>query len=113
MDVTSYQEIIKDTLKQYLDQYQPRSAYGDVDTLLTTDDQHGIYLVLRTGWQGKERVQHILIYVRVKNGRIYVEEDWTDFDVVGHLLAAGVPQESIVLAFHHPAIRSYTEFAPA
>jgi hypothetical protein len=113
MDINAYKGIIKETLKQYLERYQTKLSPDEVDILLTTDDEHSIYLILRTGWQDKERVQHILIYIRIVKGRIYVEEDWTDFDVVGHLLAADIPQEDIVLAFHHLAMRRYTGFAPA
>jgi hypothetical protein len=110
--LTEYKEIVKATLRQYQERYLSRSIQGDVETLLTFDDEHGIYLVLRTGWQAKERIQHILIYIRLVDGRVCVEEDWTDFDVVGRLLDAGVPQDDIVLAFHHPSLRPYADFAP-
>lgn len=33
--------------------------------------------------------------------------------IVDRLLEAGVPKEDIVLAFHHPLLRSRTEFAVA
>jgi hypothetical protein len=42
-----------------------------------------------------------------------VDEDCTGFDGVGHLLEANIPQEDIVLAFHHPQLRPLTEFAVA
>lgn len=112
-NIESYRSIIKDVLVQYLDRYLSRAMQSEIETLFVADDKREVYLILRTGWQSKERIQHILIFVRIVNGRILVEEDWTDFDVVGHLLAAGIPQEEIVLAFHHPSLRPYTEFALA
>jgi hypothetical protein len=108
-----YQKAIKLVLEDFWARQTMMLAEKDVETLLTADDQHKIYMVLRNGWQGKERVQNILIFVRLVNGRIWVEEDWTDFDVVGCLLEAGIPQEDIVLAFHHPQLRPLTEFAIA
>jgi hypothetical protein len=111
--VTRYKEIIKETLQEFLERYQPQPERSNIDTLLTADDERGVYLILRTGWQAKERVQRILIYIRLINNRVYVEEDWTDFDVVGRLLDAGIPQEDVVLAFHHPSLRPFTEFALA
>jgi hypothetical protein len=42
-----------------------------------------------------------------------VEEDWTDFDVVRHLLEANISQEDVVPAFHHTQLRPLTEFAVA
>lgn len=106
-----YQKLIKNVLDEYLEHHAKAVPDSDVKTLLSADDRHGIYMVLRNGWQGKERVQNILIFVRLVNGKIWVEEDWTDYDVVGRLLEADVPHEDIVLAFHHPELRPLTEFS--
>lgn len=108
-----YQKAVKRVLENYLERQVTSLSDASVETLLSADDQRGIYMVLRNGWQGKERVQNILLFVRLVNGRIWVEEDWTDFDVVGQLLEANIPQEDIVLAFHHPQLRPLTEFAVA
>ncbi len=56
---------------------------------------------------------YITMYLRIKNGKIWVEEDWTDLGVVDDLLAAEIPQSDIVLEFHHPSKRPFTEFATA
>ncbi len=42
-----------------------------------------------------------------------IEEDWTEGGIATDLLEAGVPKEDIVLAFHPPKMRPYTEFAVA
>lgn len=107
-----YQKIIKNVLQEYLHRFSS-SKDQTVDTLFSTDDQHGVYIILKNGWQGKDRIQNILIFIRLVNEKVWVEEDWTDFDVVGRLMEAGVPQENIVLAFHHPTMRPLTEFATA
>ncbi|MBV7334508.1 XisI protein [Chloroflexi bacterium TSY] len=46
-------------------------------------------------------------------GKIWIEIDWTEEGIATELVAAGVPKEDIVLAFHHPSMRQYTEFAVA
>ena len=51
------------------------------------------------------------MYLRIKEGKIWVEEDWTDLCVVDDLLAAGISKGDIVLGFHHPSKRPLTEFA--
>ena len=107
------QKIIKQVLQEYLQQFQSLSKDSLVETLLSTDDQHGVYMVLKNGWRGKDRIQNILIFIRLVKDKVLVEEDWTDFDIVGQLLEAGIPQENIVLAFHHHDLRHLTEFAPA
>lgn len=110
--VKQFQKSIKTVLQDYLLQFSPSKTKA-VETLLSTDDQHGVYMVLKNGWRGKERIQKILIFVRLVGEKVWVEEDWTDFDVVGRLMEAGIPQENIVLAFHPPNMRSLTEFASA
>lgn len=106
-----YQPIIEDVFQDFFDIYREPLADSGIETLPVTDDEHGRYLILRSGWQGKERVQHVLVFIRLVGSKVWVEEDWTDFDFVGRLLEAGVPAEDIVLAFHHPSLRPLTEFA--
>lgn len=53
-----------------------------------------------------------MVYLRIQNGKIWVEEDWTQ-GIVNDLLEAGVPHEDIVLGFQHPSKRLLTEFAIA
>jgi hypothetical protein len=109
-ELSKYQTIIKELLKDYMEQHQTSSHDSEVETLLVTDDEHGQYLVIKNGWQGKDRVQLIPIFLRLVDGKIWVEEDWTDYEVVDRLLEAGIPQEQIVLAFHHPSMRQFSEF---
>ena len=65
------------------------------------------------GWSVQGRVRGATLYVRLRNGKFWVEEDWTEDGIATELVEAGVPKEDIVLAFHHPDRRSYTEFAVA
>jgi XisI protein len=81
------------------------------DERIAFDDEHNQYLWFRFGWEEKQRIQHIIMYLCIKNGKIWVEEDATDLCVVDDLLAAGIPQTDIVLGFHHPRKRDLTEFA--
>ena len=53
------------------------------------------------------------VYMRIKQGKLWVEEDWTKQGIVDELLAMGVPAEDIVLGFQHPSKRPLTEFAAA
>ncbi|MFO5437454.1 MAG: element excision factor XisI family protein, partial [Dolichospermum sp.] len=53
------------------------------------------------------------VHIRIKNDKIYIEEDWTQEGIATELLREGVPKEDIVLAFHDPETRKFTEFAVA
>ncbi len=43
--------------------------------------------------------------------KYYVQS--TGFGMIGELVAAGVPQNKIVLGFHPPDVRPHTEYAVA
>lgn len=113
-------EYYRSTVKKILTRYYEMTVNGAValddseaDDRLAFDEERDQYLWFRSGWEGKQRIRHITMYIRIKDGKIWVEEDWTDLCVVDDLLAAGIPKSDIVLGFHHPSKRALTEFATA
>jgi len=103
-----FRQAVKETLENYAKTFNNGEG---VEMLLVFDEARDEYLVLRHGWAGKKRINHIPIFVRIQNEKIFVEEDWTDRDIVGQLMAYGIGRERIVLAFHHPSLRPFTDFA--
>ena len=63
------------------------------------------------GWFNQERNRDITLYLRFKNGKIWIEEDWLEHGITTDLVSAGIPKEDIVLAFQPPAMRPHTDFA--
>jgi hypothetical protein len=107
-----YQNLIK----QILTEYQKISAQvpdADVDEELMFDDERSQYLWFNIGWKQGKRVKGISVYIRIKNNKIYIEEDWTEEGIATELMQLGVPASDIVLAFQPPELRKYTEFATA
>ncbi|MBH8562935.1 XisI protein [Nostoc sp. CENA67] len=110
--IIHYQNIIK----QILTEYQEISAQvpdDDVDEELMFDDERHQYLWFNIGWKQGKRVKGISVYIRIKNNKIYIEEDWTEEGIATELMRLGVPGSDIVLAFQPPEVRKYTEFATA
>ncbi len=66
---------------------------------------------MKMGWHQDNRIKRNVIHVRLKNQKIWIEEDWTEDGIATDLLQAGVQREDIVLAFHPPRLRQFTEFA--
>jgi hypothetical protein len=67
-----------------------------------------------TGALGREngkRAFYMHLYVRLRNGKIHIEKDATEDGIAAELVREGVPREDIVLAFHPPALRQFTDFA--
>ena len=112
--LNNYKKLIKQLLSQYAKLDSPSTIPGvQVDHLLVADDEQGHYIWLNLGWWKGERLNSPTIHARLKNGKIWIEEDWTDIGFADQLMAAGVPKEDIVLAFQHPQERPLTEFAVA
>ncbi|MCD8490334.1 MAG: XisI protein [Desertifilum sp.] len=113
--LTHYRNTIQTLLKHYynLSQHQPASntAKQGITEHLILDAERDQYLWLRSGWDDQKRVQHIILYFRIEDSKVWVETDNTDLCVVDDLIAANIPQQDIVLGFHHPSKRPLTEFA--
>ena len=108
--LTQYQK----TIKQILTEYQRISSQVtvvDIDEVLMFDDERSQYLWFNIGWKQGKRVKGISVYIRIKNEKIYIEEDLTEEGIATELMRLGVPVSDIVLAFHPPEVRKYTEFA--
>ncbi len=111
-------EYYRNTIKKILTEYYQMAVQGTIaldqlepDDRLAFDEERDQYLWFRSGWNGKERVRYMTMYLRIKDGKIWVEEDLTNLCVVDDLLAAGISKGDIVLGFHHPSKRPLTEFA--
>lgn len=110
--ITHYRTLLKEILAAQAQEREQQPVAG-VDTELIIDEVHDNYLLAPVGWSPQGRVRGATLYVRIRNGKFYIEEDWTEEGITSHLLAAGVPKTDIVLAFHSPDMRPYTEFAVA
>ena len=105
-----YPAIVKRIIEEYA---AILPSYGDVAAETIFDDERGHYILFYTGWDGKRRVHGNAIHVTLRGDKIWVQHDGTKDGIVDDLLAAGIPPSQIVLGFHHPNERQYTEFALA
>ena len=88
-------------------------SHGDIRSEVLIDREHGRYVLLDIGWNGVERVHGVLVHVDVLDGRFWIQCDGTEEGLATQLVDVGVPRDRIVLAFKHPSIRKYTDFAMA
>jgi hypothetical protein len=108
--LTHYRNLIKQHLSELADLCNRDPSPG-ADTLCAFDDERGHYLVLSTGWTNDRRIRGVTLFVRLREGKIWVEEDWTEEGIATQFVRAGVPREDIVLGFYAPEDRKHTEFA--
>ena len=105
-----YRQIIEDALSYFVGIKYANAP--EIDNHPLFDRTHDHYAIVSTGWMPNERSGHgCLLHLQIKNGKIWIHRDGTEDGIADDLLAAGVPYGDIVLAFHRPEIRPYTEFA--
>jgi hypothetical protein len=103
-----YRQYIQDILTEY-SQYKP--AYGEVELELIVDTVHDHYHLLSVGWNKHQRIHGSILHLDIRNNKIWVQYDGTEEGIANRLVALGVPREDIVLGFHAPYQRQYTDFS--
>lgn len=103
-----YREAIKKVVSEY---GQYKLDYGDIITELIFDPVGDHYLLFRVGWNDKKRIYGCIIHIDIIDAKIWIQYNGTEVDVAEELLVLGVPKHDIVLGFHSPYMRQFTEFA--
>ncbi|MDF5707075.1 MAG: XisI protein [Nostoc sp. S4] len=108
MAVKQYRQIIQNLiLERSHRQFYPE----EIETQAILDTERDHYLLLHTGWRNNHRTHGCSIHLDIKDGKIWIQHDGTEVGIATLLLEQGVPREDIVLAFHSPYMRQFTEFA--
>jgi hypothetical protein len=106
-----YRNIIEKILTEHA--AQPYS-YGEIKSQTVFDRKNDQYLLVDIGWNNKRfRIHGVLVHVEIVNGKFYIQYDGIEGGIVEELERAGVPKSDIVLAWHEPELRKYTEYAVA
>jgi hypothetical protein len=104
-----YPATIREKLTALAEFINRHSRQPGVEAHCVLDEEHDQYLLIQTGWAQQRRVRGTTIYLRIRDGRVWVEEDWTEEGICDALVAAGIPEEDIVLAFQSPDPRVLAE----
>ncbi|WP_377479931.1 MAG: XisI protein [Microcoleus anatoxicus] len=108
MEKLNYRELVKQLLTQYLS-YQGSEDTIEMETIF--DEKSDRYLLLHVGWRDEERIHGCPIHIDIKDGKIWIQRDFTEAGLATELVELGVPKTDIVLAFRSPFVRQFTEFA--
>ena len=58
-------------------------------------------------------VSGCVVHVEIINDKIWIQRDGIEQGITDDLVAAGIPKDKIVLAFHAPNLRQHTGYAIA
>ena len=89
-----------------------RSPNDPVESETIFDTKSDRYQLVNVGWKDSStRIYGCVLHVDIKDGKIWVQHDGTEDAIADQLVERGVPKQDIVLAYHAPHVRQYTEFA--
>jgi XisI protein len=87
--------------------------YGDVKTYLIVSQDRNHFLLMHEGWNDQKRVHGMIVHAEIRDSKIWIHYDGIEDGITDELVAAGVPKDHIVLAFHPPHVRPHTGYAVA
>jgi XisI protein len=95
--ILTYRNIIKQLILRYA---QLKPSHGSIRLDPVFDEANDRYALMQVGWDKQRRVRGNLIYLTIQNDRVFIEYDGTETGITDELVAAGIPRDNIVLAFH-------------
>jgi XisI protein len=109
--VAKYREYVQQIVSDRANSDTTRKQ--DVEVQLVMDTVRDHYQWMNVGWEEFKRVYHCFIHLDIKDGKIWIQQNWTEDDLAADLVEMGVPREDIVLGLHPPYKRPYTDYGVA
>jgi hypothetical protein len=108
LSIDQWRETLEKILQYYADiPYR----YGEVSTYVLVSRDLNHYMLMQEGWEKTRRIHGTIVHAEIRSGKIWMHYDGIEDSVTEELVAAGIPKDRIVLAFHPPHIREHTGYA--
>lgn len=69
------------------------------------------YQVVPVGWSQKRRIYGCVLHIDIQDDKIWILHDGTENGIANELVARNIPNHDIIIGFHSPFKRQFTEFA--
>lgn len=112
-NVTELRQIIEIVLTEKAEFYRRiNNQKADENMVeLVFDRERDSYVLFNIAWEKYERIHYTVAHLDIINGKIWIQKDSTEEGIATDLENLAVPKDKIVLAFHSPVLRKYTEYA--
>ena len=105
-------EKYKDYVLNIINKYGSyKDSFGDVETQIVCDEKNSHYQILNLGWHGNKRIYGCSLHIDIKNHKIWIQHNGTENSIAKELMELGVAKKDIVLGFHTPYMRQFTEYS--
>ncbi|NES21236.1 MAG: XisI protein [Symploca sp. SIO3E6] len=110
MERIDYRDLIEKIIQQHA---TANNIYDTAIDRIVFDRNRDSYLLLYVGWHDEERIYGVSIHIEIIDGKIWIQQDFTEEGIANQLVELGVPKTDIVLGFRAPVVRKFTEFSVA
>ena len=104
----NYRTILQKLLQGYAQLSHTDEA---VESQVIADTVRDHYQLVQVGWQDDWRIYGCILHLDIKDGKIWLQHNGTEDDIPAELVRMGVPKTDIVVGFHSPFKRQFTEYA--
>ncbi|WP_138506832.1 XisI protein [Nostoc sp. PA-18-2419] len=105
--LAQYREIIEKLLRQYA---EISSLESDVETQIVLDTEGDHYQLMNVGWKNQRRIYGCFLHIDIKNSKVWLQHNGTEYEVAEELVNLGIPKQDIVIGFHSPFKRQFTDY---
>lgn len=106
--VKKYESAILSILNEYA---QFKYSNIDAKNYVIADKENLRYQLVTIGWDKSKFVHGCVLHFDIIDGKIWVWQNTTEWEVGEMLVSMGVPKSDIVPGFFSPKMREYTEYA--
>jgi hypothetical protein len=109
--ITRYQDAIISLLEEYA-AIKPANM-PTVEQQVVVDRERNHFAFVRLGWEEERFVYHCVMHFDIKEGKVWLQQNWTDQNLADELIAKGIDRQDIVLGFVPPYARAQSGYAEA
>ena len=106
--LAKYREYIQQILTKYAKRFSSDDGV-ETQTIFDTDRDH--YQVIYVGWHNRRRIYGPVLHLDIKDDKIWIQWNGTEDNIADELIEMGVSKQDIVIGFHPPYMRKFTDFA--
>lgn len=96
--VTTYRRILRRLVNEYA-AYRP--SHGQIEPIPVCDPKNDNYLLIHAGWDNIRRIHATVLHLRLRDGKVLIEEDGLEQGIAQDLLDAGISSKDIVYSLEN------------
>lgn len=84
-----------------------------IDSQYIFDPENNHYVLIDVGWRDREYIYASFVHIDIKDEKIWIQRNNTEWDLAELLIKKGVKKEDIILGLHSPFMRQFSGYGVA